>query len=145
LLLSFYALWLTLWILLARPRLVVYNISAAQMQSILAELAPSLDPDARWAGDTLVLGQLGVQLHVEDFALLRNVSLVATGSSQSYGGWQRLQSALDRALRQMEVRPNPRGFSLLTGALAMIAIMLYKALENPQALAQGLAEMLRLY
>ena len=61
-LLLFYWLWLLLVVLLARPRLVVYNISMEELHPVLAEAAGRLDPDARWAGNHLTLPRLGVQL-----------------------------------------------------------------------------------
>ena len=60
LLLAFYVLGLTLVVLLLRPRLVVYNIPAERIRPLLANLAVELDPDARWAGECLVLPQIGV-------------------------------------------------------------------------------------
>ena len=76
LLLAFYGLCLTLIVLLMRPRLVIYNANPEQLRSILAEVVAQLDDEARWAGDSLVLPKLGVQLHVELFGAMRNVQLV---------------------------------------------------------------------
>ena len=47
--------WLGLWltILLSRPRLVIYNISDAELRPVLAETARTIDSQARWAGDSL--------------------------------------------------------------------------------------------
>ena len=39
---------------------VIDNITADRLRSILAEVAPRLDPEARWAGDSLFLPGLGV-------------------------------------------------------------------------------------
>src|SRR6187401_1293424 len=68
-LLMFYWLWLVLVVLLSRPRLVIYNISAEELHSILAESAARLDPAARWAGNQLSLPGLGVRLHLDTFDL----------------------------------------------------------------------------
>ncbi|NOY29544.1 MAG: hypothetical protein GXP28_05015 [Planctomycetes bacterium] len=67
-LLVFY--WLSIWltVLLVRPRLVVYNISEEELRPILAEAARAIDPQARWAGESLSLPTLGVQLHLESDA-----------------------------------------------------------------------------
>ena len=54
-LLLFYWLWLVLVVLLSRPRLVIYNISAEELHPVLAETAARLDPAARWAGNQLSL------------------------------------------------------------------------------------------
>ena len=92
-LLLFYWLWLLLVVLLARPRLVVYNISTEELHPVLAEAAARLDPAARWAGNHLSLPGLGVQLHLDSFDLMRNVSLVSSGSRQNIDGWRRLARA----------------------------------------------------
>jgi hypothetical protein len=68
-------------LLLLRPRLVIYNISVDKLRPILAEIVSELDPNARWAGDSLVLPGLGVQLYVDHFAAFRNVSLISAGSN----------------------------------------------------------------
>ena len=83
---AFYVLCLVLILLLLRPRLVIYNVSTDELRPILADLVPQLDADARWAGDGLMLPNMGVQLHLENLALLRNVSLVATGAAVQLPG-----------------------------------------------------------
>ena len=54
-LLSLYWLGLVLVLLLARPRLVIYNTSSEELRPVLAETASRLDPEARWAGNHLTL------------------------------------------------------------------------------------------
>lgn len=144
LLLAFYLLCIVLWILVARPRLVVYNITLDKLRPLLMELAPALDSQAAWAGNSLTLPGLCVQLHLEDFPLMQNVSLVANGEDQSHSGWQRLERALRGRLHQTEVQRNPRGVTLVTSGLLMLGMMVYKAAENPQAVAQGFRDMLQL-
>src|SRR5262245_9108543 len=50
LLITFYALCLTLVVLLTRPRLVIYNIRVEQLRPILSNIVGQLDKDARWVG-----------------------------------------------------------------------------------------------
>src|SRR3972149_2536381 len=50
--LGFSALGVTMGILMLRPRLVIYNISADKLRRILAETVSRLDGEARWAGDS---------------------------------------------------------------------------------------------
>ncbi len=88
LLLGFYGLMLILIILLSKPRLVIFNLKLSQLRPVLSELALRLDSQARWAGDSLSLPQLGVQLHIDDFPSLRNISLASTGDEQSFSGWR---------------------------------------------------------
>ena len=70
-LLGLYALGVLLWILLSKPRLVIYNIDAEQMRAVLSDVARRFDHEASWAGDCLLLPTLGVQLTIEDYPSLR--------------------------------------------------------------------------
>ena len=96
-----------------RPRLVIYNMSADKLRPILADAVNSLDAEARWAGESLALPGLGVQLYVDGFAVLRGASLIAAGGKQSQAGWRRLEAALAGALSHEEVARNPRGLVVL--------------------------------
>ena len=138
LLLAFYALCLVLVLLLLRPRLIIYNISADQLRPILADLVDQLDPDARWAGDSLALPGLGVQLHLDNLAAMRNVSLVSVGPNQNYLGWRRLELELAAALSRAEVSRNPRGASLIGAGVLIIALLILAVARDSQAVAQTL-------
>jgi hypothetical protein len=144
LLLIFYALCITLWILLARPRLIVYNATVDLVRPVLADVAARLDSTGRWAGDSLALPELGVQLHLDAYPPMRNVSIVAIGDRQSFTGWQRLQQEMRTALRATEVTRNPRGFSFLAIGLLMASWPLYLMIRDGQAVATALKEMLRI-
>jgi hypothetical protein len=144
LLVAFYALICSLAILLARPRLVIYNILPDQLRPILAELVPSLDPQARWAGDSLAMPTLGVQLHLDALPTMRNVALVASGEKQNLDGWRKLEKTLAAALRKKTASSRPRGRTFLVVALLLIALCLAASARDPQALAQGMRDMLRL-
>lgn len=143
LLLAFYGLCLTLTVLLMRPRIVIYNADPEQLRAMLAEVVAKLDDEARWAGDSLVLPKLGVQLHVELFGAMRNVQLVSAGPKQSFAGWKRLELALAQVLRNTKASPNPHGFGLLTLGLLLICVMAYRMVSDPTTVVQGLDEMLR--
>ena len=103
------AICLIMVLLILRPRLIIYNISVDQLRPILAEVVERMDPEARWAGDCLFLPGLGVQLHLESFGWMRNVSLVSSGPKQDYQGWSRLGVELAAALRGIEVPWNLGG------------------------------------
>ncbi len=144
LLISFYVLCVALIVLLARPRLVVYNVSMRQLRPLLTEVAQGLDAEARWAGDSLAMPGLGVQLHLEPFATMRNVSLLAVGRHQDLNGWAHLSAALRENLSKIEVRANPRGYSLTAFGVLMLCLVVWKISVDPQQVAQQLREMLRL-
>ena len=96
LLLALYGLCVVLVLLMLRPRLIIYNIPVDQLRPILAGLVERIDSEARWAGDSLVLPTLGVQLHLDALPWMRNVSLVATGPHQDHQGWRRLETGPGR-------------------------------------------------
>jgi hypothetical protein len=102
-----------------------------------------LDNDARWAGDSLILPQLGVQLHVETNALLRNAQLVAAGVPQSYAGWRQLEEALAYVVRQTRAAPNRHGWSFIVVGAAMMIVVTLHAISDPAAVLQALNDMLR--
>lgn len=145
LLLTCYAVCLVLLLLLMRPRLVIYNMSIDRLRPILADLVERLDPEARWAGDSLALPALGVQLHLDPTAVMRNVSLVAAGSRQNYLGWRHLEEALGQALeRQEPSERNFRALNLLAAGVLILAALAWSVTRDPEAVAQALFEMLRL-
>jgi hypothetical protein len=139
-----YALGLALIVLLSRPRLVIYNISANEVRPLVAEAISGLDADARWAGNSLVLPRLHVELHLDFNAALCNVTLVATHDEQSFAGWRRLAAALRQALRPSHVAPRAWGIGVLLAALAMLGAVGWQLVADPQAIEQGLRAMLRL-
>jgi hypothetical protein len=145
LVITFYALCVVLWILIARPRLVIYNISLDQFRPILEQSLRRLDSEAKIAGDAIQSPQLGLQFHLEVSGPTRNVSLVSIGDHQSYSGWVRLRKELTSTLAAAEVPPNPRGFSFLAIAAFLIGWPAIQLLQLPHAqIAQKLFEMLRL-
>jgi hypothetical protein len=136
----FYWLWVLLAVLVGRPRLVVYNVSSEELHPVIAEAASRLDPDSRWAGSSLALPNLGVQLHMESFDLMRNVSLASSGSRQNLDGWRELARALAAGLKPVRVKPNPRGIGFLLLALALMAGSLTSLVSHPKELAYAVEE-----
>ena len=141
-LLVFYWLWVWLAVLVARPRLVVYNISGEELRPVLAEVSRRLDPQARWAGDTLALPTLGVTLHLESFDVMRHVTLAASGGKQEMAGWQRLSAELRNQLASLRIGSNPRALGLMLAAIALMAFSILHMLGHPQQVAQAMHEML---
>jgi len=144
LMLAFYGMSVLFLALLMRPKLVIYNISHAELQAILATLAMEMDADSTWAGDNLVLPNLGVQLHLDSFAPLRNVTLCSSGDRQSYAGWRHLELELAARLKPVSVAANTWGVGLVGIALLAGVGCLAHTLGNFDQLAQGFKEMLRL-
>jgi hypothetical protein len=139
-LLMFYWLWLVLAVLLARPRLVIYNISIEELHPVLAEAAGRLDPEARWAGNHLSLPRLGVHLHLDSLDVMRNVSLVSSGSRQNIDGWRRLSRELSKSLRPIRVKVNPRAIGFLFVSLVLMAASVTYMLNRQDAVLQAMNE-----
>jgi len=139
-LLVFYWLWVWLAVLLARPRLVIYNISSEELRPILAEAARAIDAQARWASDGLALPTLGIQLHLESFEIMRHVSLVASGTKQKLTGWQQLAAALQQRIEPLRVSPNPRALGIVLLALLLMIVSTSHMLAHPQQVAQAMHE-----
>lgn len=141
-LLGFY--WLCVWlaVLVARPRLVVYNTSAEELRPVLAEAARLVDPQARWAGDSLSLPTIGVALHMESFDVMRHTSLKSSGGKQNLGGWRKLSAELRNQLATLRVGRNPRSLGFTIAAIGLITVSILHMLNAPQEVAQAVQEML---
>lgn len=143
LLLAAYAMFVILVLLMLRPRLVIYNIAPDQLRPVLGEVVARIDSDARWAGESLTMPNLAVQLHLEPTAALKNVQLVAIGPNQSFDGWRRLEIELAAALRSSRGTPNPWGTSQIIFGLTFAALITYRLAADPGGVQQALNEMLR--
>jgi hypothetical protein len=143
LLLVMYALCVSLMVLMARPRLTIYNVQVDELRRVLDEAIERLKIEPCWAGNSLSLPSLKVELHLESSPVTRNASLVANGDEQSYSGWRQLQLAVAASLRSHDVAPNPAGVAMALAAAFMLATMGWQMFVHPQAVAQGFLEMLR--
>ena len=124
--------------LVARPRLVVYNISAEELRPVLAEAARRLDPQARWAGDSLALPTLGVSLHMESFEIMRHASLMSSGGKQNIGRLAKLSAELRNQLATIRVARNPRvARPDARRRSALITASIVHMLNAPQQVAAG--------
>lgn len=144
LLLGLYLLILLLIVLISRPRLVVYNALPGELRVILQRLIDRLGLEHTWAGNSLSLPTWGIELHMTTFLLMRNVSLSATGTRQSFQGWRWLRRELEMELSQVEVPPNSIGVTFLTFSALMLGGLILRLMQNPSEVARSLIEMLRL-
>ena len=134
-----------LWIALSgRPRLVIYNLGRSQLQSILDQLLPQLDPNAQWTGDAVRLPDLGVHMSVELYGLMRNVQLVSVGHRQDLRGWRHLHRALDEQLVSVRSPRNLGAIVFLLFAVSALMLIFSCLSHEPQHVHQALLDMLRL-
>jgi hypothetical protein len=144
LMLGLYALSIALLVMLMRPRVVIYNITFEQLRPALADVVSRLDVEARWAAESLVMPTLGVHLHLEPSNWWNNVQLISSGPHQSYPGWRRLEAELAAELRTSRGSPSPYGVSLIAFGLLLAGWVTYWLATEPQQVADGLTNMLRL-
>ena len=143
LLVALYMLCVTLFVLMSRPRLVIYNLTRQDLRNILEEIVPQLDAEARWAGDSVLLPNLGINLTMESRGLLRCVQLVSAGPRQDFGDWARLEAALSARLRDTRSLFNPGAIVQFFCAAAIFVLIGYLLVSHGQDVARTLLEMLR--
>ena len=141
-LIVFYALCVASVVLLSRPRLVIYNISAEQLRPVMARVAAELDGGARWAGESLYLPRLCVQLHIDYQPSMRNASLVSNGEHQNLDSWRQIEVALKGALADVRSSPNPWGAGLVGVAGLLAACAAAAMFTQPAQFALEMHEML---
>ena len=139
-----YALVVTLMLLLMRPRLIAYNMSSDQVRSVVKDVIGQLDPQARWAGDCVIAPGLGLQLALEAYPGIRNVTLASVGPDQDLDGWHKLKLHLQSALAGTKQVPNLQGLSFVLLSAVLTAAVVYSLLTGRQEIAQSFREMLRM-
>lgn len=123
-LLLVFILVVTLCVLVSRPRLVVYNISVEQLRPLVVEVAAALDPQARWAGETVALPTRGLQVHLDGDGVLRSVSLIGIGRRSAYEAWSEFSRRIRQAARGLRVKPSPWGgvFAGVGGLFVLVSL-----------------------
>ena len=140
-LISLVVLCLVFMLLNLRPRLVIYNITADRLRPILAKVVERLDAEAHWAGDSIFLPGLGVQLHLDDVGWMRNVSLVSSGPKQDYKGWSRLETELTAALRGVTCPWSISGLVLLSAGNVLVIWLALLIVRDPHGIARAVYEL----
>lgn len=133
------------WVLLTmyvRPRLVVYNASEEELAPALEQAARQLDPQAHWAGQTLLLPAWQAQLTLEPFSVMCNVSVVGVGEVPAPAFWRQLELALRQQLAERRVVPNSYGLGMVILAVGMLIVMGYQWLNDSQTVTRNLLDML---
>jgi hypothetical protein len=150
LILSFYAL-IVVWIMLSeRPRLVIYNTTMDEIRPVLSTLINELDATHRWAGLSVTLPQLRLELHVRPSTLTRTVSVHSLSGVVDPRAWRLLHMSLIAAVAAEKVSATPPrrmtavGVLLLTAGLLVTFTAARQWFNQPQQLAQQLLEMFRL-
>jgi len=114
-------------ILAARPRLVIYNVSAEQLRPLVAEVVAALDADARWAGTTVALPARQLQLHLDGGGATRCSSVIAGGERAAHEAWTEFSRRLRQALGRLRVRPSPWAWAFAGTAVVVLACAAWTA------------------
>lgn len=117
-------------LLATRPRLVVYNVSFDRLRPVVAEIAARLDPEARWAGETVALPGRGVQVHLDGRGGMRSMSLVAIGTKMSPEGWADVTRRVRHAVRRVQVRRSPWAAVFIGCGCLLLAAAVWLALAG---------------
>lgn len=125
------ALFMALGLLVARPRLVIYNITVDQVRPLVADVVSGLDPAARWAGTTAALPTRRFEVRIDGHGPTRTVTLVAAGDRPGADGWGEFCGRLRRGLRGMRVRSSPWAPVFLVAGGGILAVALWWAAAMP--------------
>jgi hypothetical protein len=140
----FYGLIVSLIVLMMRARIVVYNVTVEQLRPILTSVAMRLDPRSRWAGNSLMIPNRQIHLHLEPTPWLRNSQLTSGGIEQSHEGWRELEIELSSALKEAKVGPNLIALPLLFISAALAVGAAIWMLQDKTAVAEAFEEMRRM-
>jgi hypothetical protein len=145
LLLTLYFLVLSLFVLVDRPRIVIYNASTEQVRPLVAQVAQEVDKDTRWAGETCAMPQIQMQFHIAQSRWSRTVQLVAVGWRQNFVAWKSMELRLREELAPAVTRSlRVSGLALLSAAAALIFVAVYGIVRDYHQMAQALNDFLRL-
>jgi hypothetical protein len=152
LLVVLYLLLVLLTVLMSRPRLVVYNLDSDELRPLLSEVVRSMDPQSRWAGDSLAMPTKGLQLYIERNPNMRTVELVGSATDQDLQSLAQLEKNLKRVVKQDQpanhsarvARSGAAPQLMLVSAIMMLIIFTISIVRDHQAILAGLQEMLRL-
>ncbi len=144
LLIAFYALCVSLVVLLMRPRIIVYNLSPERLRPILADVAVRLDGKARWSGDSLLMPSLNIHFHLEGNSWTSNSQIVSIGNKQRFENWKKLETELKTELGAMKSETVVFGVTLVAFAMGLAAISFVWLVSQADSVRESLADMLRL-
>ena len=119
-------------------------MAANDLRKVLQEKIGALDPKAEWVGDCVLAPQLGVQLAIESYPGIRNVTLASVGPEQDLDGWRKIETELRTALVGSKQPPNTQGLSYVFLSSLLTAGVIYSLLKGRQELAEAFREMMRM-
>jgi hypothetical protein len=135
---------LLFFILNSRPRIVAYGFRDQELVSFLASTLEKIDPAARWLDQHFIAPGLQIEGVVEQAGFGQISHVVTTTRDQNVLGWVQLERALRTEIEHVRIPSRPHGKFWLPLGFLVIGCILYTLVKNPNEVAQGLKEMLRL-
>jgi hypothetical protein len=131
-------------LILSQPRrLVIYNFDARQMREDLIGMLRSIDPEAVLAGSRMMLPRLGLEIQIEAFPALRNVSLIAGSELVNEPNWRLLKQRLRDQLAEVEVAPGLVGQGFVAASGVFLFAPLWFVVRDPAGIAQAFLRILQ--
>jgi len=143
LLFALYLLSVILLALLARPRLVIYNVDAKECEEALREVFGRLDRRATWAGKSVASPRLAIHCVWEAVGALRQAQVVSVGGQQNAFGWAVLLAALRARLDRGASAVATQAIPYLLLGLTMMVIIITRLSLDGAAVASALEGFLR--
>jgi len=141
-LLALYVLVTISIVLLSRPRLIVNNITLDVLRPLTAEIVSRMDDQCAWAGDTVALPRLGLQIQFEGQPLLRTVTLTAGGEQRNLAAWDHFRRELAGSLRKLQVGPHPWSVAWILAGLLLACWPAYQLWTNHHQIVRAFTELL---
>ena len=127
----------------AKPRLIVFGLDAELLTGPVDRALQQLDPGTKWLSHSFVAPSLGIQGIVERAGAGVVSQISATKREQDMLGWIALERTLSQVLRDTEVERSPYGHRWIILGFAILGLMGYTLISRPDAMAQGIQDILR--
>jgi hypothetical protein len=103
----------------------------------------TIDPEAVLAGSRMMLPRLGLEIQIEAFPALRNVSLIAGSELVNEPNWRLLKQRLRDQLAEVEVAPGLVGQGFVAASGVFLFAPLWFVVRDPAGIAQAFLRILQ--
>ena len=136
-LISLYALALTLVLLSGKPRLIAYGLTHTQFRDVLYQSAKLVDDQTHWSADVLSMPLSGMQLALEGTGSSRVQQATHVGLLQNLDHWMQLEREFVKLGSRTTCPSSLAGLPLLVIGSALLLSSIIPLIRDPAgALAQ---------
>lgn len=130
-------------ILNSKPRLIVFGLEVESLTCQVDQALQQLDPGTQWLSHSFVAPSLGIHGIVEraGFGVVCQIS--ATKREQDLLGWLALERTLSQNLKTVNFERSAIGQRWIALGIALLGLIGYTLIRRPDAIAQGIQDMLR--